>query len=107
MENHSKMFEMLENHFESILRCKKCQEADINSNAYMFWLDMVEVNADFNNFGKISLLDEELSIVQSWINKVLGNHNISRKIREEIAIASVDYASMVESINNSHTSTIN
>lgn len=106
MEEHSQMFEMLKSHYNSIEICKKCQEADINSNAYMFWLDLVEVNADFNNFGKITLLDEELSIVQGWINKVLGNHNISRRIREEIAIASVDFASMVESINNSHIDTI-
>ena len=106
MEEHSKMYEMLENHYKSIEQCKKCQSVDINSNAYMFLLDLVEVNVDFNDFGKISLLDEELLIVQSWINKVIGNHNISEKIREEIAISSVDFASMVESINNSHINTI-
>ncbi len=106
MEKHSKMFETLENHYGSIERYNKYQDTDISTRAFLFWLDLVEVNADFHNFGKITLLDEELTIVQGWINKVLGNHNIPRKTREEIAIASVDFASMVESINNSHTSTI-
>ena len=106
MEKHSKMFELLKNYYESIERYKKYHDTDISTKALMFLIDLEEVNSDFYNFDKISLLDEELPIVQSWINKVLGNHDIARKIREEIAIANVDFASMVESINNSHTSTI-
>lgn len=74
--------------------------------ALLFLLDLEEVNADFHKFNTISLLDEELSIVQSWINKVLGNSNIPKETREEIAIASVDFASIVESINNSHISSL-
>ena len=85
---------------------KNIKDTDIRTKALLFLLDLEEVNADFNNFGKISLLDEELSIVQSWINKVLGNSNIPKETREEIAIASVDFASIVESINNSHISSL-
>lgn len=106
MENHSKMFEMLENHFDSIERYKKYKDTDVRTKALMFLLDLEEVNADFHKFNTIPLLDEELPIVQGWIYKVLGNHDIPRETREEIAIASIDFASMVESINNSHTSTI-
>ena len=106
MEEHSKMFEMIENHYDSIERYKKYQDIDIATKAMLFLLDLEEVNVNFNQFNKIILLDEELPIVQSWINKVIGNSNVPRETREEIAIAGVDFASMVESINNSHISTI-
>ena len=103
---HSKMFEMLENHYESI-ELYELGQRDIRIKSFMFWLDLEQVNSDFHNFGKISLLDEELPIVQGWINKAIGNRNIPQKTREDIALAGVQFASMVESINNSHISTIN
>ena len=106
MEEHSKMFEMLENHYGSIERYKKYQDTDIATKAMLFLLDLEEVIVNFNQFNKITLLDEELPIVQGWINKVIGNINIPIETRKEIAIASVDFASMVESINNSHINTI-
>lgn len=106
MEKHSKMFEMLENHYNSIERYKKYQDTDIRTKALLFLLDLEEVNADFHKFNIIPLSDEELPIVQSWINKVLGNSDVPRETREEIAISSVDFASMVESINNSHISSL-
>ena len=106
MEKHTKSFEYLQNHYESIERYAKYHDTDISTKAMLFLLDLEEVNYSFHEFGKLPLLDEELPIVQGWINKVIGNHNIPKETREKIAIASVDFASMVESINNSHIDTI-
>lgn len=106
MEEHSKMFKMLENHYGSIERYNKYKDTDISTKAFLFWLDLEQVNSDFHKFGKINLLDEELLIVQGWINKVLGNSNVPRDTRERIAISSIDFATIIESINNSHISTI-
>lgn len=106
MGKHSKMYECLENHYESIQRYKLSQDTEANTKATLFLIDLEEVNTNFHQFYKFLLLNEELLIVQSWINKLLGNYIIPRETREKIAIASIDFASMVECINNSHTSTI-
>lgn len=102
---HSKMFEMLENHYESI-ELYELGQRDIRSKSFMFWLDLEQVNSHFNKFGKSPLLDEELPIVQGWIEKVLENSNVPKETREKVAIAGVEFASMVESVNNSHINTI-
>ena len=106
MEKHTKAFEYLENHYYSIERYAKYHDTDIKTKAFLFLLDLEEVTTNFHEFGKTTLMDEELPIVQGWINKVIGNHNIPKETREKIAVASVDFASMVESINNSHISTL-
>lgn len=107
MEKHTKAFEYLENYFEGIQRYAKYRDTDLNTQAFLFLATLEKVNTNFHSFFKIELMDEELPIIQGWINKVIGNYYIPRETREKIAIASVDFASMVESINNSHIDTIN
>ena len=51
-------------------------------------------------------MDDELPIVQGWINKLLANPYIPRKTRDMIAEESVKFASMMGSISNSHIDTI-
>ena len=107
MDKHSKHFEYLEDYFAGIERYSKYHDTAINIKAFQFWLILEEVNTDFHSFGKSALLDNELPIIQGWINKIIGNRNIPKETREKIANASVDFASMVESINNSHIDTLN
>ena len=105
MKKHAKMFKLMN---ECYNRIEESKEPGISvcAIAFQFYLYMEEVNINFHQFGKFNLLDEELPIVQGWINKLIGNRNIPKKIREKIAQESVDFASMVESVNNSHISTI-
>lgn len=107
MEKHSKNFECLENYFEGIERYAKYRDTDISTKAFQFYITLCEVNTDFHSFGKITLMDEELPIIQGWINRLLANPYIPRKTRELIAKESVNFASMIGSVNNSHTSTVN
>lgn len=106
MEKHTKAFEYLENHYDSIQRYAKYHDTDISTKAFLFLLDLEEVNTNFHEFGKITLMDEELPIIQGWINKLLANPNISRKTRDMIAEESVKFASMMGSISNSHIDNI-
>lgn len=106
MEKHTKYFEYLENYFEGIERYAKYHDTGINTKAFQFWIVLEEVNSSFHNFGKITLMDEELPIIQGWINKLLSNPYISIKTREMIAISSIEFTLMMERINNSHIDTI-
>ena len=106
MEKHSKHFKYLENYFEGIERYAKYHDTDISTKAFQFWITLSEVNTEFHSFGKISLMEEELLIVQGWVNKLLANPYIPKKTREMIAKESIDFASMIGSINNSHISTL-
>jgi len=106
MEKHSKHFEYLENYFGGIERYAKYHDTDISTKAFQFWITLTQVNTDFHSFGKITLMDEELPIIQGWINKLLANPNIPRKTRDMIAEESVKFASMMGSISNSHIDNI-
>ena len=106
MEKHSKHFKYLENYFEGIERYAKYHDTDISTKAFQFWITLSEVNTEFHSFGKISLMEEELLIVQGWVNKLLANPYIPKKTREMIVKESIDFASMIGSINNSHISTL-
>ena len=106
MEKHSKNFEYLENYFGGIERYAKYRDTDISTKAFQFYLTLCEVNTDFHSFGKLTLMDEELPIVQGWINKLLANPNIPKETRELIGKESVAFASIIGSISNSHIDTI-
>lgn len=107
MEKHTKHFEDLQNSFEWIERYSKCHDTDISEKVFKFMITLIEVCTNFHSFGKLVLMDEELPIVQGWINKLLANYSIPRKVRGMIAEESVLFASMIESVSNSHISTIN
>ena len=106
MEKHSKHFEYLENYFEGIERYAQYRDTAISTKSFQFWIILTQVNTDFHSFGKITLMDDELPIVQGWINKLLANPYIPRKTRDMIAEESVKFASMMGSISNSHIDTI-
>ena len=106
MQKNTKYFEYLENYFGGIERYAKYHDTDISTKAMLFCITLKEINIDFHTFGTLPLTDEELPIVQGWINKLLANPYIPKKTRDMIAEESVDFSSMVESINNSHIDTI-
>ena len=102
MVNYSTHFQRLEKYFHIIETQGKNQDGNIAEAAFQFWISLKEVIADFYNFDKIRLSDAQLSVVQAWINLVLSNHNIPKRIREQISNEAMEFSAMAEKIRRSH-----
>ena len=59
-------------------------------------MHLAEINAQYQTFKTKILNDDELLVVQHWINRVVGNRNISRLQRKAINDEALDFSEIVE-----------
>lgn len=95
MEEHSQKFSILEKAFKQIQSQTTC---NLDKHALIFYGELLNVIIEWEMARTQVLTNSELITVQSWINRITGNRNISKNIRIDILNKSLQFNEMVEDI---------
>lgn len=95
MEKHSKTFKLITENFKELKKYNVVDE-DFRFKAICFLLDYELLLADFKNTGIVPLYSQELPIVRFCLNRVSGNKNFPKDIREDAARYASELAIMVK-----------
>ncbi|MBQ8522751.1 MAG: hypothetical protein IJ458_03715 [Clostridia bacterium] len=98
MEKHSQKFINLQGNFNEIQSYIKGSSIDVDKFAQLFYLELLDINIQWQTYHAKLLDDAELAVVQRWINRIMGNRNINRNIRRKIMEEGFEFNEMVELI---------
>lgn len=96
MKNHTEEFNRLKRYFSEIRAYNKGSGLDVNKFANLFLFEIVNINIQYQTFGKCLLNIDELITVRNMINRVIGNRNINKDLRVRINRENLEFNEMIE-----------